>query len=348
MRLPFDIIADVSDSGQLNLFGDDPTPQRGVAPAAPSPTAQETASQLAPRIHLGASSWSFPGWAGLVYRDNLPAATLARDGLAAYARHPLLRMVGIDRTYYGPIAAADFAAYARATPPAFRFMVKAHNWLTQPRIRERGADGAANWRPNAHFLDPAYAIREVVDPMLAGLGARAGPLVFQFEPMAPRVLGDPRVWLDRVHAFLTALPPGPLYAIEIRNHELLTPAYAALLADTGAVHCYTIHPNMPPIPRQCDVCDPSRFSAAVIRWMLRRNLDYAAAQRRYDPFDRIVDPDDAARDDIAELLQGAIARDIPAYCTINNKAEGSAPRSVERLAARIVGRGEASRGTLPS
>jgi uncharacterized protein YecE (DUF72 family) len=31
---------------------------------------------------------------------------LARTGLRAYAQHPLLRSVGIDRTYYAPIQAS--------------------------------------------------------------------------------------------------------------------------------------------------------------------------------------------------------------------------------------------------
>ena len=29
-------------------------------------------------------------------------------GLAAYAKHPLMRMVGVDRTFYGPVDRATF------------------------------------------------------------------------------------------------------------------------------------------------------------------------------------------------------------------------------------------------
>lgn len=94
-------------------------------------------------MRLGTSSWSFPGWAGIVYDHSVSTATLARRGLAAYARHPLLRTVGVDRTYYGPITAEDFAAYAAAVPDEFPL----------PRQSLRGADhelcrtGAALRRP---------------------------------------------------------------------------------------------------------------------------------------------------------------------------------------------------------
>ena len=32
-------------------------------------------------LRMGTSSWSFPGWAGIVYPRSVPASVLARDGL---------------------------------------------------------------------------------------------------------------------------------------------------------------------------------------------------------------------------------------------------------------------------
>ncbi|HEY6323978.1 MAG TPA: hypothetical protein VJA16_20740, partial [Thermoanaerobaculia bacterium] len=59
-----------------------------VGAAVPSPEVVALAARLPAGIHLGGSTWSFPGWAGLVYDRAHPAARLARHGLAAYARHP--------------------------------------------------------------------------------------------------------------------------------------------------------------------------------------------------------------------------------------------------------------------
>src|SRR5262245_46060832 len=107
---------------QLDLFGESSTvADSGVTPAPVSADTVALARALPQSIHLGTSSWSFPGWRGLVYADKHSAATLAARGLHAYARHPLLRAVGLDRTYYSPIDSHTFAAYAACVPDDFRF-----------------------------------------------------------------------------------------------------------------------------------------------------------------------------------------------------------------------------------
>ena len=82
-----------------------------VRPAMDSPLLQ--APVLPTDIRLGTSSWFFPGWHGLVYDGVHPQVTLSRKGLAAYAEVPLLRTVSLDRTFYAPIPAVDYARYAR-------------------------------------------------------------------------------------------------------------------------------------------------------------------------------------------------------------------------------------------
>ena len=67
---------------QMSLFGD----ADGVDPASVTDTVRALATALPERIRLGTSSWSFPGWTGLVYapRNGRPATeqVLARHGLA--------------------------------------------------------------------------------------------------------------------------------------------------------------------------------------------------------------------------------------------------------------------------
>ena len=48
----------------------------------------------------------------MVYDGVHSDVRLSRQGLPAYAAHPLLRTVGIDRTFYAPMAEADFRRYA--------------------------------------------------------------------------------------------------------------------------------------------------------------------------------------------------------------------------------------------
>src|SRR5262245_693991 len=93
---------------QLELFGDASSaapggsraarPDEIVAPLPPRPEHVAHAERLPPGVRIGTSSWSFPGWSGIVYDGHPSQARLARGGLRAYARHPLLRTVGLDRS----------------------------------------------------------------------------------------------------------------------------------------------------------------------------------------------------------------------------------------------------------
>lgn len=82
------------------------------------------------RLHLGTSSWHVPGWAGPVWQRPYPEALLSRSGLAAYAQHPLLRCVSLDRAFYRVLEAREYPALAAQVPAHFRFVVKAPALLT--------------------------------------------------------------------------------------------------------------------------------------------------------------------------------------------------------------------------
>lgn len=327
---------------QFNLFDYHPErPTRAdaerVRPAAVAPDVAATAARLPPTVHMGTSSWSFPGWRGIVYADACSETTLARHGLPAYAQHPLLRMVGIDRTYYAPIATEQFAAYAAATPAHFRFLVKAPELCVIPRFHARNRQGQPAG-VNPRFLDAGLATDLIVRPASEGLGDRLGPIVFQFPPLDVRETGGVNAILERLRTFLLALPRGPLYAVELRNHELLTERYLELLAASGAAHCFNVHPSMPKIDAQARLLADATGPATVVRWMLGGNQRYEDARDRYGPFDRIVDEDTASREAIASLVAAAVSRRQVAYIIANNKAEGCAPRTLERLAERLVER----------
>ena len=99
-------------SDQLSLFPLDTAPDPAAARLQQShEEARALAVRLPTDVLFGTSSWSFPGWAGLVYSSDRPASMLAREGLREYARHPLLRTVGIDRSYYARISSPGRGTY---------------------------------------------------------------------------------------------------------------------------------------------------------------------------------------------------------------------------------------------
>lgn len=317
---------------QLSLFSGFNAGSPGpVRPAQVALEISVLAAALPANLHLGTSSWSFPTWQGLVYADLHDESTLAHDGLRAYAQHPLLRAVGIDRTYYAPIQASDFAHYAGQVPAAFRFLVKAPAQCTSPWLRRDAIDA----RPNPHFLDPDFARESFVIPAQLGLGDKLGALVFQFPPLSgwSRRADE---FAQRLHNFISRLPSGPLYAVELRDASLLSEAYVQALLDAGARHCIGLHPRQPAIQEQARLLERMPAGPLIVRWNLHFGSAYEEARRRYYPFTDLMEEDLPTRVGLARLCLEAAAAGQPAFVIANNKAEGSAPLTLIKLAALIV------------
>ena len=337
---------------QLDLFGPPPsdptaTTPSGVRPVGVSPSLRSLATSLGTGAHLGTSSWSFPGWTGIVWGNEATQTALVRSGLNAYAQHPLLRTVGVDRTFYAPVSREVFADYAAGVPEDFRFLVKAHDACTLARFPGHARYGAHRGQPNPRFLDASYATDAVVQPFVEGLGRQAGPLVFQFPPQDPRALGGGKGFAEAVHTFASALPKGPLYAFEVRNRELMTAELQAALADVKAVPVMAVWGALPSVLVQAKALAAKGAPALVVRWMLPPNVEYEEARARFAPFDRLVNEQPRTRSEIAELCAAALQSGTPAFVTINNKAEGSAPLSVFKLAEEIRRHWTAGPSLLP-
>ena len=303
----------------------------GVAPAVVDPALATLAARVPRALRFGTSTWSFPGWNWFVYCAEYDEARLSRAGLEAYAAHPLLRAVGVDRSFYAPLTARTLERYAAMVPDDFRFLMKAHAALTTPKSVPRPAFLAA--APQA-FLDAEYAQRVVIDPARRAWGEKLGVVLFQFSPLGERVLRHRALLIERLADFLHALPRDVHYAFEWRDPEILGADYHAMLASEGGLHGACSHPRMPRIDAQG--ADPEARGPLVLRWLLRHDRAYQAARAAYAPFDRLVDPDVETRARIARLLNDAVGRGREALLIVNNKAEGSAPHGIAALAAALA------------
>ncbi|WP_437820477.1 DUF72 domain-containing protein [Sorangium sp. So ce1078] len=338
---------------QLSLFGPAPAPAAVEAPGAPEPDAMaavhDDAARLAARLpaglHLGTSSWSFPGWQGLVYARRRSTEELARDGLAEYARHPLLTTVGIDRSFYAPIPDSDFLRYRAQLPDGFRCVSKAlHAVVSQTLQRAQTPPGDDEGRdahrpraePNPDFLSVPLFLSRVAAPLLSAFRAHAGPVLLELPPVGPPHRLPPRAFFERLDAFLGALPRELAYAVELRERAYFTGEYREILGAHGVAHAYSYWRNMPSPGAQADVVPVSNAPFALVRLSLKPGRRYEAEQRRFHPFDRIVEPDPAMRAEVARLLCEAAALRIESFVLVNNKAEGSAPLTVRAIAEEVA------------
>ncbi|VVE73154.1 hypothetical protein PCA31118_04442 [Pandoraea captiosa] len=323
--------------------------RRGVGAADVAPATRALGKRLPANVRLGTSSWSFPGWKGIVWDDDYSDTKLSRQGLTAYASHPVLRCVGIDRSFYKPMSIVEYQKYAEQVPKDFRFLVKAPSVVTDAVVRGDKGEGLS---ANPCFLDARIADEQFIAPCLAGLGPKAGVLVFQISPLPVELLRDVPALIQRIEAFFSALPPlplgetlpdgtvapGPCYALEIRDGALLTPRLMRALGQLGVRYCIGLHARMPHVERQAAalaLLDEMGAGPLVVRWNLNSGHKYEQAKAKYAPFDKIVDPDPTTREVLAALAAHYALAGHPVFVIVNNKAEGSSPLSCHALAERI-------------
>ncbi len=317
-----------------------------VGPAPADPALVALAAALPPGLRLGTSSWSYPGWSGLVWDGDYAESTLSKHGLAALARHPLFRTVSLDRNFYRALTASQYARYAAMVPDDFRFVVKAPSLVTDATVRDESGRGT---QPNPVFLSSEIARQEFVQPALEGLGHRIGALVFQLSPIPAPLLADQPALLARIGAMIAALPalqptaPDAVIAVEVRDPQLLCPAFAEMLRSVGARFCMGLHAKMPPIEEQLPMLRALWPGPLVCRWNLHRRhgrFGYEDAEKLYGPFDRIVDPDPETREALARVIAGTTGAGERAYVTVSNNAEGCAPLTIASLARDILARAQ--------
>ena len=286
-------------------------------------------------VRLGTSTWTYPGWKGLVYSRDYPATGSSAAMLAEYARHPLFRTVGIDSFFYRPPSPKTLHEYATALPPGFQCVSKVWDRITartfnSPRKAARAGERNPDW------LNAGLFIAEVLDPMRTHFGEHLGPFVFEFQAIGKSEKFSGAQFTEALDGFLGALPGDVPYAIEVRNPEFLTPAYFAVLRDHGAAHVFNSWTRMPPIGEQLLLHESITAAFVVARALLRPGRSYAGAVEAFAPYDRIQEENPALRQDLVGLARTAINLRIPAYVIINNRAEGSAPLTAAAVAGLLL------------
>ncbi|MFO0931570.1 MAG: DUF72 domain-containing protein [Planctomycetota bacterium] len=275
-------------------------------------------------VRFGTSSFTAPGWVGAFY----PEGTRPADFLRCYARE--FDTVEVDATYYAVPSARTVDGWAEKTPEGFVVAAKF------PRAIVHGGDDAHPDPARILTLDAIGAQRDAFLGVMARLGPRLGPLVLQF-PYFNRT-GFPSVgpFLERLDAFLGALPPGPSYAVEVRNKAWVAPPLREVLARHHTALVLVDQAWMPHGDEVERAMDPVTGDHVYVRLL----GDRKAIEAITTTWDReVIDHGDRlAR--WAALIARLEARGLRIFVYVNNHYAGHAPATVRRLRAMY----EAQRG----
>jgi uncharacterized protein YecE (DUF72 family) len=291
-------------------------------------------------IRLGTSSWAYEGWKGQVYKRAYRKNRFARDCLAEYAAYEqggrrLFRTVGVDHSFYRPPAESQWAGYAAQVPEDFRICSKAWEELTIPAFADHPRYGPKAGKANPRFLDAALCEELVLAPARAGLGGRIGPVIFEFQ----RFGLDPDSFLPALDRFLSALPPGHHYAVEVRNPAILGARYHDVLKSHGVAHVYNHWTLMPALAAQHAALG-RRFSApfTLMRLLTPLGTTHAEAVARFAPYAKLALPQPRMRADVLALIRQALEEQTAVYVLANNRAEGNAPSTIQAIAGALDAR----------
>lgn len=172
------------------------------------------------RVLAGASGYSYREWKGSFY-----PADIRPDGMLGFyaARLPT---VEINNTFYRLPKAELLESWADATPPDFRFAIKASRRITHlARLKAETAADAL----------------QVLYRNLAALGAKRGPVLFQLPPSLKKDL-------PRLAEFLRLLPEEHGAAFEFRNPSWFAEDVHDALRAAGAALCLSEREDGAPPP----------------------------------------------------------------------------------------------------
>ena len=288
-------------------------------------------------VYFGASTWTYPGWEGLVYQDVKSYGRRFRtDSLSEYVSSGFFDCVGIDSLFYGFPSEQKLQLFKRHLPSGFPCVVKVPRELTYSHFTKQFGPKGSNGGINPRFLDPFVAREALLKPFRESLGANEGVFILQFPPMRTQrgYLGD---WLEHLDHFLGELDGQWPLGIEVRNPEILTPDYFSLLRDHGAAHVFQIWTGMP-LPHEVMGRFPQSIECAsfvACRALIRPGLSYRAAVEKFSPYAKLMAPDEGLRNSILTLVSRAVDLGLPVFTTVNNRLEGCAPITIRELKSAL-------------
>ncbi|AUW58260.1 DUF72 domain-containing protein [Sphingobium sp. SCG-1] len=172
-------------------------------------------------IRVGIGGWTFEPWRGTFY----PADLRQKDELAYACQH--LTTIEINGTYYRSQSPKTFAGWADTAPDGFVFAVKASRYCTNRKVLGEAGE----------------SVDKFVKQGIAELGAKLGPILWQFAPTKAFDAED-------MGAFLALLPTSvdgvPLrHALEVRHESFRDPIFIDLAKNAGVAIVLADHETYP-------------------------------------------------------------------------------------------------------
>jgi uncharacterized protein YecE (DUF72 family) len=304
-------------------------------------------------IYLGTSSWKYAGWRGQLYEDDryiyrgrFSEKRFENFCLTEYAE--IFKTVCVDGAYYNFPSSSFVENVASQVPADFRFGFKVTDQITLKRFPNLPRFGRQADALNPNFLNAELFDAGFLEPLRA-MREKVGLLIFEFSRFSIEDFPRGRDFAEVLEKFLSVLPKGWPYGVEIRNRTFLHDDFFQVLARHDVAYVYNSWQDMPPLDEQIAMAS-ARTSPELTgaRLLLRPGRKYEDAVKMFKPYSRIQDAYPEGRAAGLKLMQSVIAAKgrIRALIFVNNRFEGNA---LETIAAMVsaLGSAEAIIPTVP-
>ena len=287
-------------------------------------------------IHIGTSSWKYPGWQGLLYdteryrwRGHFSESRFNRTCLNEYAE--TFPSVCVDGAYYQFPSEKYLVSLSEQTPPHFKFSFKVTDAITIKRFPKLPRHGDRGGQNNPHFLDNGVFTRQFLAPCEA-IRPKVGLLIFEFSKFYPRDFERGRHFVDALDRFFSKLPREWHYGVEIRNANFLQEEYFTMLAAHQVAHVYNSWDAMPGIDEQIEKAGDALGTTPIgARLLLKPGRSYQTAVDQFQPYKHLQEIVPSARDASAQLIKKALQQKVPLYLYGNNRLEGCSPHTLQAI-----------------
>lgn len=251
-------------------------------------------------LRLGTSSFTAESWVGPFY----PAGTDPTEMLSLYAKQ--FDTVEIDATFYRIPSPQVVAGWLAKTPPGFLIAAKAPQVITHEK-RLVGVEEELN-----AFLK-----------VMAGLGDRLGPILFQFPYFNKSDLPSPVPFFDAMRKFVKLLPEKGRFAVEVRNQNFLVPAFLETLRARRIALALIDHPFMLKANEYRRRMDLITSDWIYVRWL----GDRVGIEKITKSWDKVVVDRQVETESWVATLRDLTPR-YEIYGYFNNHYSGHAPASI--------------------
>lgn len=280
-------------------------------------------------IHFGGSSWKYPGWKGIIYtRPYKSKKSFNEQCLAEYS--------GVFSTVCADFALYDFPDERQmklihdSTEDTFKVSLKVTDRITIKRYPTLPRFGQLAGTENPDFLNVALFEEAFLGP-LEELKQKRGAIIFEFSTFHSGSGITYERYVDLIDRFLSRLPPGYEYSVELRNSEFLTEDYLKMLASHGVAHVLNNWSRMPPIIEQIKIAGVLTAAFSVARGLLKPGRTYEEAVELFQPYDRVREENPEFRMGLVESIHRCLAEGKTLYAYVNNRAEGNSPKTIEGI-----------------